>query len=187
MRYKPLVLYDLILHYYYVNQLYLQMSEPPPAYEALQNPYVPSEMTKQTATSGCSPSAPQQCSYAGGQNYMSPPLQQQAVPVFTGNPIVVTTIAFNENPMSVVCPHCHQQVVTKISPKSGLLTWLLCGGLALFGIRNITAQTVADYWVHTEEYKLILYRQNLTHIMYLLFKKLNYLTYFCCKTQRDVL
>ncbi|KAK6040179.1 hypothetical protein COOONC_22315 [Cooperia oncophora] len=33
----------------------------------------------------------------------------------------------------MMCPHCHQQILTKTEPKSGLLTWLLCGGMALFG------------------------------------------------------
>ncbi|EYB84125.1 hypothetical protein Y032_0322g2428 [Ancylostoma ceylanicum] len=109
------------------------MSEPPPAYEALQNPYVPTE-TKQPATN---PEFPPNPSFPAG-NYAPPPTMQQpaGAPGYAPGPvhtIVVGSIAFNQNPMSMTCPHCHQQILTKTSPKNGLLTWLLCGGMALFG------------------------------------------------------
>ncbi|KAJ1373296.1 hypothetical protein KIN20_035657 [Parelaphostrongylus tenuis] len=106
------------------------MSEPPPAYEVVENANLSSDTKKHATAPEISASAPEH-TYATG-NFPPSPLQP-GVPIYTGNPIVVTTIAFNENPMSMVCPHCHHQIVSRISPKSGLLTWVLCGGLALFG------------------------------------------------------
>ncbi|KAK5966022.1 Lipopolysaccharide-induced tumor necrosis factor-alpha factor [Trichostrongylus colubriformis] len=109
------------------------MSEPPPAYEALQSPYVPSD-TKQPASN---PDFPPNPVLPPGNYAMPPPVPHPAgapgygpAPVHT---IIVGSVAFNQNPTSMMCPHCHQQILTKTQPKSGLLTWLLCGGMAIFG------------------------------------------------------
>ncbi|KAK6024976.1 hypothetical protein OSTOST_09135 [Ostertagia ostertagi] len=83
--------------------------------------------------------------WAGAPGYGPAPIQT----------IIVGSVAFNQNPSSMMCPHCHQQILTKTVPKSGLLTWLLCGGMALFGIPNIIARTAVNFWGHTEEYELI--------------------------------
>jgi lipopolysaccharide-induced tumor necrosis factor-alpha factor len=31
------------------------------------------------------------------------------------------------------CYHCNQNIMTRTEPESGLLTWLMCGGIACFG------------------------------------------------------
>ncbi|XP_034445881.1 lipopolysaccharide-induced tumor necrosis factor-alpha factor homolog [Hippoglossus hippoglossus] len=45
-----------------------------------------------------------------------------------------------DSPVQVVCPSCHQAVLTKVDPTSGLLTYLLCGGLFFCG--NIISKTM---------------------------------------------
>nr|XP_048289386.1 lITAF domain-containing protein isoform X1 [Myodes glareolus] len=40
-------------------------------------------------------------------------------------------------PMQTVCPCCGKQIVTVTTPVPGVLTWVLCGGLFVFG--SITA------------------------------------------------
>ncbi|CAD6190580.1 unnamed protein product [Caenorhabditis auriculariae] len=47
--------------------------------------------------------------------------------------IIVGTVPLGSAPMRMQCPHCQQQIITQTEMKSGLLAWLLCGGLVLFG------------------------------------------------------
>ncbi|XP_020491570.1 LITAF domain-containing protein isoform X2 [Labrus bergylta] len=54
---------------------------------------------------------------------------QMAQPV---NQVVVVQQLPTEAPGQMVCAHCHNSVVTRVEYKSGLLTWLICGGLGLF-------------------------------------------------------
>ncbi|XP_061740494.1 LITAF domain-containing protein-like isoform X2 [Nerophis ophidion] len=46
---------------------------------------------------------------------------------------VVVVPSLQETPGQAQCPHCQQTVVTQIERKAGLMTWGICGGLALFG------------------------------------------------------
>ncbi|CAF0917387.1 unnamed protein product [Adineta ricciae] len=50
-------------------------------------------------------------------------------PVYIGAPIQVV----GDYPMQCTCPHCARQIVTRTEKKNGLLVWLICGGLVLFG------------------------------------------------------
>ena len=47
--------------------------------------------------------------------------------------IYVSEPSLGPRPSRLTCPHCHQQVVSRVKPVSGLLTWLLAGGCVLFG------------------------------------------------------
>jgi lipopolysaccharide-induced tumor necrosis factor-alpha factor len=49
--------------------------------------------------------------------------------VYVGAPIAIV----GDYPMQCTCPHCGKQVVTRVEKKNGLLAWLICGGLFLFG------------------------------------------------------
>ncbi|XP_031218086.1 LITAF domain-containing protein isoform X2 [Mastomys coucha] len=55
-----------------------------------------------------------------------PPTVQTGL--FTGMPHVTTTV-----PMQTQCPYCGNHIVTVTTPVPGLLTWLLCSGLFVFG------------------------------------------------------
>ena len=46
-----------------------------------------------------------------------------------GNPVWM----FGEAPMPLVCPNCRKQVVSRVEKKSGILTWLICLGIAILG------------------------------------------------------
>ena len=43
------------------------------------------------------------------------------------------SISFNEKPIQCICTHCHSSILTHVERSSGLLVWLLCCILVLFG------------------------------------------------------
>ncbi|KAK3751814.1 hypothetical protein QZH41_013291 [Actinostola sp. cb2023] len=91
----------------------------------------------------------------GGPNYVAPPpysspdsgpKQQQAYPppqpiAPTGTTTIITQPAaiyvghmiFREQPVSMVCPQCQAHIVSATSYNDGTLTWILAGGLCIFG------------------------------------------------------
>ncbi|MBN3308062.1 LITAF factor, partial [Amia calva] len=46
---------------------------------------------------------------------------------------VVMAPAFSDVSGQTVCPNCRQQIITTTEHKTGLLTWLICGVLTIFG------------------------------------------------------
>uniref|UniRef100_A0AAQ6IJI6 LITAF domain-containing protein n=1 Tax=Anabas testudineus TaxID=64144 RepID=A0AAQ6IJI6_ANATE len=58
---------------------------------------------------------------------------QQPQVVQPGNQVVVQQMP-REAPGQMVCPRCQNTVVSSVMYKSGLLTWLICGLLGIFGI-----------------------------------------------------
>jgi lipopolysaccharide-induced tumor necrosis factor-alpha factor len=51
-----------------------------------------------------------------------------AQPVFVG-----ASMIRGNNPVQCTCPQCGKQIVTQITKKTGILTWLICAGIAFFG------------------------------------------------------
>ncbi|XP_029706580.1 lipopolysaccharide-induced tumor necrosis factor-alpha factor homolog isoform X6 [Takifugu rubripes] len=55
----------------------------------------------------------------------------QTVPVITN---VGMVSQLQDVPGRITCPHCGQSVTTIVNYKCGLLTWVICGALGIFGI-----------------------------------------------------
>jgi hypothetical protein len=53
-----------------------------------------------------------------------------AQPVFISSPL----LHFSEYPVQCTCPACRAQIVTRTEKKVGILAWLICAGLAFFGM-----------------------------------------------------
>ncbi|PAV60121.1 hypothetical protein WR25_10293 [Diploscapter pachys] len=49
-------------------------------------------------------------------------------------PTIVNVMVFDRYPMSLNCPHCKQNIVTTLSYRGGILTWLSVGGLFITGL-----------------------------------------------------
>lgn len=129
-------------------------SAPPPPYSAVgsgdpsSTPYNPAY----TAT-GYAPVPPVDPNYSGppysGQPpYYGPPPPGMGQPppmcqqphqqhtVIVSQPYVapaMVVMSFGETPIQTVCPHCQGQVITSVEYESGLLTWIICIVLAVFG------------------------------------------------------
>ncbi|XP_037561308.1 LITAF domain-containing protein-like [Dermacentor silvarum] len=50
-------------------------------------------------------------------------------------PVSIVTVfsSWGPQPVSVSCPYCKTFVTTQVCPQPGLLTWLMCSGMAMLG------------------------------------------------------
>ncbi|CAN0284406.1 lipopolysaccharide-induced tumor necrosis factor-alpha factor homolog [Lampetra fluviatilis] len=97
--------------------------EQPPAYAGQEGGYQPAPMPGATTV------------------YMTQPPATvvQLPPVFTATNTTGLVVVQQQQPTSfypfvATCPSCHQAVQTETSTQPGLLTWLVMGGLCLFGL-----------------------------------------------------
>ncbi|CAJ0598320.1 unnamed protein product [Cylicocyclus nassatus] len=103
------------------------MCEPPPAYETLNKSSYPRTPTAPILTP-CQPSPSVYCvpystmEQPGNSSFPGPP----------PNPAFVT-ITFGGDAVCMVCPHCNQQIITRISPRPGAFAYFLCVIMILFG------------------------------------------------------
>ncbi|XP_018429195.1 PREDICTED: lipopolysaccharide-induced tumor necrosis factor-alpha factor homolog [Nanorana parkeri] len=71
-----------------------------------------------------------------GAAYPPPPAYGPPQPTVVMAPVSTTVVmatSFSDRPTSCMCPVCRQNVVTRVEYNSGLLAWLICGILVLFG------------------------------------------------------
>ncbi|CAH8677503.1 unnamed protein product [Schistosoma rodhaini] len=57
--------------------------------------------------------------------------QNKETPVVTSQP--VTIVPLQDHSTTLKCPNCHQEIVTKIKHRNGMLTYVACTGLCLVG------------------------------------------------------
>eukprot|EP00066_Takifugu_rubripes_P021520 XP_011610786.1 PREDICTED: lipopolysaccharide-induced tumor necrosis factor-alpha factor homolog [Takifugu rubripes] len=54
-----------------------------------------------------------------------------SIPVITN---VVMVPQLQDVPGRITCPQCGQSIITTVDYKNGVLTWVICGALGIFGI-----------------------------------------------------
>ncbi|XP_069501886.1 lipopolysaccharide-induced tumor necrosis factor-alpha factor homolog [Ambystoma mexicanum] len=120
--------------YYMPNQPaegFIAERQPPPYYSSAEPQYPPYR-----AGAEGPPAAYPQPYYTGIGGNPAPAMYRQPEVIVTSVPVIATVVSaahFGATPTRTTCPSCQQQIVTNISPVPGLLTWLLFGGLLLFG------------------------------------------------------
>jgi lipopolysaccharide-induced tumor necrosis factor-alpha factor len=57
----------------------------------------------------------------------------QGPPIGTHMLITTQSLIYGDVPIQCICPHCHQGIATRVEKKTGILPWLICGGILLFG------------------------------------------------------
>jgi lipopolysaccharide-induced tumor necrosis factor-alpha factor len=90
------------------------------------------EPSKQPPADMSQPSAPPPYPNLGEPSYqpqLNQPVFQQPQP----NVVYVAQNVYGPYPCHVTCPHCQCQVLTQTRPVAGLLAWLLCILLIIFG------------------------------------------------------
>ncbi|XP_029706581.1 lipopolysaccharide-induced tumor necrosis factor-alpha factor homolog isoform X1 [Takifugu rubripes] len=68
----------------------------------------------------------------------APPTVVQAQPVVVHAQPVITSVAMmpqlQDVPGHITCPQCGRSGITRVNYKCGVLTWVICGVLGIFGI-----------------------------------------------------
>ncbi|CAF0959636.1 unnamed protein product [Adineta ricciae] len=57
----------------------------------------------------------------------------QGLPVASHMLITTQSLIYGDHPIQCVCPYCHQTIATRLERRTGLVPWLVCGGILLFG------------------------------------------------------
>jgi len=105
--------------------MYPNMGAPQPNYEGnayqpnMNNPYP-------AAQSAPPPQYPTHFEHQHSHQHLPSPQPQTFV-------YVSDQMRFGSAPMSVTCPHCQQQVVSKVRYSAGLLAWIIFAVFLLFG------------------------------------------------------
>ncbi|VDN17397.1 unnamed protein product [Gongylonema pulchrum] len=64
---------------------------------------------------------------------LSPPSGMSSVPQPQAIPVIVGVPVFGSHPCNMTCPMCHKTIVTETQTRAGLLAFIICGVLLLFG------------------------------------------------------
>lgn len=116
---------------------------PPPKYEPPAAGY-----SNQPPTAGYPPSQPAAAGYPPpGAGYPPPaagyapqpgpyPPHHQHATVVVTQPVVIpgATMRFGQAPATITCQHCQATVTTATDYTTGLMTWLLAGGICIVGL-----------------------------------------------------
>ncbi|CAF2808070.1 unnamed protein product [Rotaria sp. Silwood2] len=94
---------------------------PPPSYAEFQNKYAPAEPIQTYPM-------PQQGEFAEMKYQTINPPNTVVYGVQ-----VVPLASFNRSPTQCTCPNCRSTIITRTEETTGLLTWLLCILLIVFG------------------------------------------------------
>ena len=72
--------------------------------------------------------------------------QPQQTTVVVAQPAVVLSQQFREVPVRMQCPACRADVMTAVSYDTGILVWLLCGIMFIFGY--VQLHTITVLFIH---------------------------------------
>ena len=112
---------------------YPEEQAPSPQYSQPSSGYPP---VGQPPPQGYAQGQPPPQGYAQGQPPPQgyPQGQPQQTTVVLAQPAVVLSQQFREVPVRMQCPACQADIMTAVGYDLGLLVWLLCGIMFLFGL-----------------------------------------------------
>ena len=83
---------------------------------------------------------PQGATYSDGKGvpmivYSTPNIgmPNQGPPLGTHMLITTQSVIYGDLPIQCICPNCRNSIVTRVEKTNGIVPWLVCGGILLFG------------------------------------------------------
>ena len=69
----------------------------------------------------------------GVYSTMSSGMPYQTHPTGTQFVVSPASMIYGDISLQCICPNCHQMIYTRVEKRTGLVSWLACAGILLFG------------------------------------------------------